>query len=56
MDPRMEDRDPDERYLPVFLVNETSELTGETIVDATHRRASMDDPSAAGGWQVNLEF
>jgi len=41
------------RVLGLYLIREKEEMTGETLTNATGG-ANMD--SAAGGWQVNLQF
>jgi len=47
---------PEFPYIPVYLVNKKSELTGETIVDARQQMGSSYDPSAIGKYEVSLTF
>jgi len=46
-----------EAYLPVYLVNKHTELTGSTITDAAPRSADPNDPNAAiGSYEVTLNL
>ncbi len=46
-----------ESYLPVYLVNKHTELTGSTITDAAPRSADANDPNAAiGSYEVSLNL
>jgi len=43
------------RYIPVFMVNGQSDLDGNTIVDASRSRSSLDDLGSSG-WEANIRF
>jgi len=46
-----------DEYLPVYLVNKHTELTGSTITDAAPRSADPNDPNAAiGSYEVTLNL
>ncbi|MGH1365211.1 MAG: protein translocase subunit SecD [Calditrichia bacterium] len=43
------------RYIPVFMVTGQSDLDGNTIVDASRSRSSLDDLGSTG-WEANIRF
>ncbi len=55
-DARTHNLPPDKRFVPVYVVNAKPALTGETIVDATPRVGSANDPNAFGKFETDLTF
>ncbi|MEL6821846.1 MAG: protein translocase subunit SecD, partial [Calditrichota bacterium] len=43
------------RFIPVFMVNGQSDLDGNTIIDASRSRSSLDDLGSSG-WEANIRF
>jgi len=46
----------EDQFLSVYLVNKKEELSGESIIEAIPRPASMDDPTNIGKFEVTLTF
>jgi len=46
----------DDKYLQVYLVNKTIELTGSTITDAHPQTGDQSDPTSIGKFEVSLSL
>jgi len=46
----------DGKYMPLYLVNDHTELTGATITDARPQTGNRNDPSAIGKFEVSLNL
>jgi len=44
------------RYIPLYLVNDHVELTGNTVVDAAPHTGNPNDPSSIGKFEVSLDL
>ncbi len=55
-DARLRNRQNDNDYVQVYLVNATPALTGETIIDASHSLGSSDDPNSIGRFETSITF